>query len=204
MDPPIQKVLDMRNQGLSDNQIIQSLQQEGYDSQVVLEAMEMADEHGNQKFNQNNIPPQNQMKQEPSSVAQNQNNINPIQNNQLPPSNNNNNSNNNEDMEELIEAVIDEKWSEIEKNINKVLEWKDGVDERIGSMKSDIDNLKKNFEDLHKAILGKIGDYDKNINDVGSQLKAMEKVFSNVLPTFSDNVNELSRIADKLKGSNKK
>ncbi|MGM5483650.1 MAG: hypothetical protein ACQER9_01890 [Nanobdellota archaeon] len=200
MDPPVQKVLDMRKQGLSDNQIIQSLQQEGFDSQIVLEAMEMADEHGNQNFNQNNIPPQNQMKQQPSSVSSQKDPVNPIQNNQPPPSNNNNN----EDMEELIEAVIDEKWSEVEKNINKVLEWKDSVDERIGSMKSDIDNLKKNFEDLHKAILGKIGDYDKNINEVGSQLKAMEKVFSNVLPTFSDNVNELNRIADKLKNSDKK
>ena len=35
--------------------------------------------------------------------------------------------------------------------------------------------------------------------EVGSELQAMEKVFSKVLPQFVENVNELSRITDKVK-----
>ena len=120
---------------------------------------------------------------------------------QQSPQQNNSSSagNTDEDIEELIEAIIDEKWAEVEKDINRVIEWKDGVDEKIGSIQEDIKQLQTDFDDLHKAILGKIGDYDKNILNVGSQLKAMEEVFSKVLPTFTDNVSELSRIADKLK-----
>jgi hypothetical protein len=39
--------------------------------------------------------------------------------------------------------------------------------------------------------------------EVGAELQAMEKVFSKVLPQFVDNVNELSRITDKVKTNNK-
>jgi len=41
--PPTQKVVAMRQQGLSNNQIIQMLQREGYDSNLVFEAMSQAD-----------------------------------------------------------------------------------------------------------------------------------------------------------------
>ena len=41
-----QKVGDMRKKGLSDNQILQSLQQEGHTSKEVLDAFEIAD-HAN-------------------------------------------------------------------------------------------------------------------------------------------------------------
>ena len=39
----------------------------------------------------------------------------------------------------------------------------------------------------------------KNILEVGTEIKAMEKVFQKVLPTFTSTVNELSRITGNLK-----
>ncbi|NTV23160.1 MAG: hypothetical protein HGA85_02160, partial [Nanoarchaeota archaeon] len=53
--------------------------------------------------------------------------------------------------------------------------------------------------DLNRAIVSKVNEYDKHILEVGSDVKAMEKVFSKVLPAFAENVNELSRIANTLK-----
>ncbi len=195
---PTQRVLEMRQTGLTDNQIIQALQHDGYNSQQTLEALEMAD--------MNNIgirfpeAPAREMSQNPSNIAQppfmqqmnNSFSPPPMMQSSAPQAND-------QDMEELIEAIIDEKWAEVEKDINRVLEWKDSVDEKIGGLTAQVTDLKKSFDDLQKAILGKVGDYDKNILNVGIQLKAMEEVFSKVLPTFTDNVSELTRIADKLK-----
>lgn len=220
-DIPTDKVRDMRKKGLTDNQIIQSLQHEGYNSQQTLEAMEMADLNQNAGMSfAGGPPPQTPMKQQPQSISS----MPPPMNNNMPPpmsgpanspagissgapnqnqSNTDNNSQsliNDQDMEELIEAIIDEKWAEVEKDIGRIIEWKDSVDEKIGNLTAQVTDLKTNFNDLHKAILGKVGDYDKNILEVGTQLKAMEEVFSKVLPTFTDNVGELNRIADKLKG----
>jgi len=41
--------------------------------------------------------------------------------------------------------------------------------------------MKDEVENLHKAIVAKIGEYDKNLLDVGTEIKAMEKVFQKVM-----------------------
>ncbi|MBI1969996.1 hypothetical protein HYS48_04850, partial [Candidatus Woesearchaeota archaeon] len=46
----------------------------------------------------------------------------------------------------------------------------------------------------------KIGNYDQSIKDVSTEIRALEKVFQKILPGFVENVNELSRIAQTLKG----
>jgi hypothetical protein len=104
-----------------------------------------------------------------------------------------------EEIEEVVETIIDERWKEVTENIKKVIDWKNLMDQRFERMDQEIKDLKENFNELYKAIVGKIGDYDKNLLKVGSDLKAMEKVFSKVLPTFTENVNDLSRIAEDIK-----
>ena len=106
---------------------------------------------------------------------------------------------NNVTSEELIEAMIDEKWNELLKDINKVIDWKNSTESRIGAMEQQFSDLKDSFDRLHEAIIGKIGDYDRNILNVSSEIKAMEKVFSKVLPVFTKNVSELNRVTVALK-----
>ena len=48
-------------------------------------------------------------------------------------------------------------------------------------------------------MLEKVGEYDKHIGDVGTEVKALEKVFQKVLPGFIENVSELSRITEEMK-----
>jgi septation ring formation regulator EzrA len=101
--------------------------------------------------------------------------------------------------EELVESIIEEKWGDLLKDINKVIEWKNKTETRIVSLEQKFNDLKESFDQLHRAVVGKVGEYDKHILEVGSELKAMEKVFQKVLPSFTDNVSELSRIVDKVK-----
>ena len=102
-------------------------------------------------------------------------------------------------IEELAEAIIDEKWKEITANISRVIDWKEKTEQRIIKIEADIEGLKGNFDKLHTSILEKVGEYDKHIMDVGTEVKALEKVFQKILPGFLENVNELSRITDNLK-----
>jgi hypothetical protein len=85
------------------------------------------------------------------------------------------------------------------KDINKIIDWKNKTEARMTQIEQEFQDLKAEFDKVHNAVLGKIGEYDKNILDVGAEIKAMEKVFSKVLPQFTDNVNELTRITDTLK-----
>jgi hypothetical protein len=101
--------------------------------------------------------------------------------------------------EELIEAIIDEKWNELVKDITKILEWKTSAESKISKIEQQVVDLRNEFDKLHTAIVGKIGDYDKHILDVGAEIQSMEKVFAKVLPVFTQNVSELTRITDDLK-----
>ncbi|MCF7860926.1 hypothetical protein K9M79_01680 [Candidatus Woesearchaeota archaeon] len=104
-----------------------------------------------------------------------------------------------ERIEEIAEAIIDEKWDQLIKNVNRIVEWKTVTEAKLSRMDQEFNDLKGNFDSLHKAIIGKIGEYDKNILSVGTEIKAMEKVFQKVLPTFTENVSELSRITKIMK-----
>lgn len=102
-------------------------------------------------------------------------------------------------IEEIVEAVIDEKWNELVKDITTIIEWKNQAQNTIVTIEQQFRDLKGEFDKLHQALIAKIGEYDKNILDVGAEIKAMEKVFSKVLPVFTENVSELSRVSKSLK-----
>lgn len=102
-------------------------------------------------------------------------------------------------VEEIAEAIIDEKWEELVRNLNKFSEWKEKTDSTISKMEQEITDVRDSFDKLHRAIIGKIGEYDQNILNVGTEIKAMERVFQKILPTFTENVNELAQITKDAK-----
>ena len=66
---------------------------------------------------------------------------------------------------------------------------------KIAQIQQQINDLNASFDSLHKGVLGKITEYDENLTNVGTEIKAMEKVFSKVLPSLTESVNKLDRFA---------
>ena len=197
---PVDMVLKMREQGLSNNQIITSLQREGYDTTQVFDAMNQADlkrangapVEDNGAEIQNQVYPEELM-DEPQQVEQQPSYQEP--------------SYNNKDVtkiEEIVEAVVEEKWVDLVKDVNKITEWKSKVESDTASIKQEIDDLKESFNGLQKNIIGKIDEYDKNIIKVSTNIKAMENVFQKAIPTFTENINELARTVESLKNISRK
>lgn len=197
---PVDMVLRMREQGLSNNQIISSLQREGYQTTDIFDAMNQADlkrangapaeEEGvmqNQIYPEELIDEPQQFEQQPSYQEPN-----------------NNNDNNITRVEELVEAVIEEKWVDLVKDVNKITEWKSSVESDIISINQEIEDLKLSFNELQKNIVSKIDEYDKNIVKVSTNIKAMENVFQKAIPTFTENINELARTVESLKNISSK
>ncbi len=199
---PTDMVIQMRRQGISNNQIIQSLQRMGYRSHEIFDAMNQADIKGgvegamldqidpgmdvsSQAYPQmQQMPQQSQQFQQPQ--FQQQKSDDPTYK-----------------IEEIAEAIIDEKWEEMLENLKKIAEWKAVTETRLSAMEQEIKDLKESYKDLHSGVLGKVKEYDKNITDVGTEIKAMSKVFEKITPVLSQNVNDLSRIAETMKKSQK-
>ncbi|MBN1157066.1 hypothetical protein JXA85_05585 [Candidatus Woesearchaeota archaeon] len=184
-DVPVDKVINLKKQGLNNNQIVQSLQREGYRTDQVFDAMNQSDLKGGI----DNMPMQNdaQYNEMPQQQPAMQRRM------EMPQ------MHDSERVEEIAEAIIDEKWRELTKNIDKIIEWKDKTEARINSIEQEFEQLKKGFDSLHTAILGKVSEYDQNIINLGAEIKAMEKIFQKLIPTFVENVSELTRITQKMK-----
>ena len=196
---PTEAVLSMRQQGLSNNQIVTALQREGYASPQILDAMNQADmrqqttrpfdtEGGNMA--DPNAPMAGGGLPPPGAGP-----AYPVGGEELPPME----EGGTERIEELAEAIIDEKWNDLMENINRIVEWKEKTEERLTQMETTMKSIKDDFDKMHTSILERVGDYDKHISDVGTEVKALEKVFQKVLPGFMENVSELSKITENLK-----
>ena len=207
---PTDYVLSMRQQGLSNNQIIQSLQRAQYAPQQIADAMAQADI----KYDVEAMPMQSQ---EAASAASSYGQDNypappPASTEQESPMSESPAFNmagaessvedagiSVEALQQLIEQIIEEKWDDLVKNVSRVVEWKDKMDTKIATIEQQIAELRNSFDKLHTSILEKIGDYDKTMTSVGTDIKALEQVFKKILPGFVENVSELSRITEDLK-----
>jgi len=197
-------VLQMRQQGMSNNQIIQTLQNQGFDSNLIFDALNQADIKGGVEsvpmaqndFNQNNM--QNPM-QMPSGGGPPPMNSPPPMDAPMGAPMPSDSGSSLDRIEEIAEAIIDEKWNEIVNSINKIIDWKDRTEARISRIDQQISDMKQDFDNLTKGVLGKIGEYDQNLTNIGSEIKAMDKVFQKVLPTLTENVHALDTITKNLK-----
>jgi len=195
--PPVQQVMNMRQQGLSNNQITQNLQREGFKTHDIFDAMNQADlKTGVGPAPMENAPPPQNPMQPPQGPPQMPPNMPPPMEvtdvgGTLNPMD--------ERIEEVAEAIIDEKWSDLLDSVKKIIDWKESTTQRIDKIEQKFVDLKTEFDKLHSSILDRIGQYDSNMTDIGSEIKALEKVFQKILPTLTENVNELSRISSDFK-----
>ncbi|MBI5391032.1 hypothetical protein HZB02_06085 [Candidatus Woesearchaeota archaeon] len=199
---PTDMVISMRQQGLSNNQIVQNLQRDGYSSSQIFDAMNQADVKASVEGSA--VPLEGDVPENPmQGMMDNSSPSNQSQDPRAPPGFSMQDMGNGrvdkQMIEEVTEAIIEEKWNVLVKNLNKIIEWKNATNEKILKMDQAFEDLKRNFEELHKALIGKVGDYDRSLLAVSSDIKAMEKVFSDVLPILTKNVNELSRVTRDIK-----
>ena len=184
-------VVEMQQKGFSNDQIAQSLQQQGYNAAQISDAInkasfgpmqaapEMTQDYG---MYEQQYPQEQQGYRQPEE--------------QFPLG---------EDrMQEIAEAIIDEKWEEFAKDIQKVIEWKEKSEDRLAKLEQQLIDLRLSIDSLTKSIMGKITQYDQNILDVGTEVKAMEKVFQKVLPSLTESVNKLDRMSKAYKEPPKK
>jgi DNA-binding transcriptional MerR regulator len=191
MNPlPTNQIKTMRAQGMDNNSIIQSLQKEGFSISNIFDAMNQVDMPGFQptpKKEEDFGMPQNQS----SNSFQDKSSNSSLDLSQV------------STTEELVEAIIDEKWSELADNINKIVDWKNSTNDKVVALEQKFHDLKSDFDKVHKALLGKLERYDESIGGVNANVSAMEKTFSKMLPLFSENIAELSRVVSELKESKK-
>lgn len=184
---PINEVRQLRVQGFSDNQIIDELKGKGYSLPQINDALAQAAIAGPDLGAMEGTLPPAEMEAAPATVPPET-----VSAAALP-----------EELhgriEEIAESIIDEKWDLLITEVKRIIEWKDGVEENLSKLTDDVGRLKEDFKELHQGVLGKLEDYDTKMTEVGTELKAVGKVFKEVIPEFVENVKELKAITKGVK-----
>jgi len=102
-------------------------------------------------------------------------------------------------IHEITEAIVNERWEELMSSMGNIAIWKERTDSNILSMKQEIIRANNRVENMQNAILGKVKDYDEGLRNVGTEMRALEKVFERILEPMTSNIKELERITQELK-----
>ena len=188
---PIEQVLMMKQQGYTNNQIVQTLQSQGYNTSQIFDAINQA---GLSTFQATPEPEQQETGMPDYGQVYKQQYQQSPQAFQAPREIQAPASIDEERIQEVAEAIIDEKWEELAKDIKKVIEWKERSEDRLAKLEQQIIDLRLGIDSLTKSVISKVSSYDQNIMDVGTEIKAMEKVFQKVLPNLTESVNKLDRM----------
>lgn len=197
---PIDQIMAMKQRGMSTNQIIPELERQGYNSSQIFDVLSQINISGNAQFDNpmdmpQDMPHQEPFYQQPYTQTQQQ----PYDYAQTQREQAQEETITKEQIEEIAEAIIDEKWKEFEHDVRIILEWKEKTEKKINEVGQQVKDLADSLNNLHKSLLSKISEYDRNILDVGTEIKAMEKVFEKVLPSLTENVNKLERMSKSTK-----
>ena len=188
---PIDQIKQLKEQGMSDNQIIDELKTKNFSLTQINDALAQS-AVANPEMPMGGPGPE-AMPTEPMGM-------NPPGSEEMPAPQTEKMG---EDMygriEEIAEGIIDEKWDSLIEEVKKIIDWKDGVETTITKLHGDVDKLKTDFGELHQGVLGKLEDYDTRMSEVGTELKAVGKVFKDVVPEFVENVKELKGITKGIK-----
>ncbi|HLD15621.1 MAG TPA: hypothetical protein VJB94_03515 [Candidatus Nanoarchaeia archaeon] len=196
--PPVDLVLELKNRGFSKEQIVDNLQRQGYSSQLIEESLNQAEIKGSiedapspsfseMQSSSLHSTPQEQSRAFIPQAPQQQIQLQAISTRPA------------ENIEEIAEAIVEEKFKRAMEDFGDFNTFRERVRTEIVSMKQEMLRMQSRFDSMQQAVIGKVQDYDKNISDVGVEIKALEKVLQNIIRPLSSNIKELSKIVDEMK-----
>ena len=178
----IEDVQRMRSEGKSDDDIAQTLQQQGISPQQVYEAMQQAvikdavtsDATQQSAYDESMQPSIGQSPQADYSQQYSQ------QDQQDYSQQNYSQGLSSETIAEIAEQAIVEKMSLLRADLEKILDFKNSTDAKMEMFDERIKRIEKIIDRLQLSILQKVGEYMTNVEDLKKELLETQKTFTTV------------------------
>ncbi len=189
----IPDVSDMVKNGLSDQDIIDNLRQQGYDSTAIKTALLNASKTPQPQAQPAPSAPQfndvdiQSFQPQPQPIPSKSDSKRPISDQAM------------ETIQQVLEQIIDEKWKAASSELAALRSAERSNSNKIEQINEDMDKLSQRIDNVQNVMLGKTEDYNKTLSDVNIELQAFEKVIDRLVPTISDSIKELRDLIDDLK-----
>jgi len=99
-----------------------------------------------------------------------------------------------ETVNEIAEQIIEEKIEGMTKQISSFTKFKEDVQFEIQKINERLSKIDVKFEELQMAIIKKIGQYGENIENINKEMRMTQQSFSKMLDPLADNLRELQKI----------
>jgi DNA-binding transcriptional MerR regulator len=109
-----------------------------------------------------------------------------------------------ETINEVADQIVDEKTSKMKKQITSLIKFKEDAQLEIERVSKQLAKIESTMNELQMAIIGKIGEYGKDIQNISREMSTTQESFSKVLNPLTDNIRELQKITGKTKTSKPK
>jgi hypothetical protein len=104
-----------------------------------------------------------------------------------------------EQIEEIAEAIVEEKMQELSSSLGNIDMWKERVTAEINAIKQEVLRQRNHIENLQVTLAGKVDVYNKSVTSLSTEMKALSKVMEKIIQPLTMNVKDLSRIVEKFK-----
>jgi len=209
----VNRVVQMQQQGMSDNDIVTTLKNEGVSPKDISDSLAQAkikmavsqeepmtaDNQAQQYAEQQYVPqeqqyaPQEQQYAYPEQGQQQyapQTQYAPQEQQYAYPEQN---SMSIETMTEIIDRIIAEKLKEINQKIKPVIDFKTKAEEDIADLKERVKRMESMSDALQKAVIGKIGEFGQSTSMIHQDLENLHGTVSKLMNPLIDNYNELKK-----------
>jgi hypothetical protein len=103
------------------------------------------------------------------------------------------------ELQRVIEEIIEEKWSGVEDKLNALEVWKAKLEGNISESNNRIAALNQRLDSISKGIFDKTESYQGTMEDVNTQMEAVEKLMGKLVPSLAEEIKELRDVVEKLK-----
>ncbi|HEX32968.1 MAG TPA: hypothetical protein ENG01_00975 [Candidatus Aenigmarchaeota archaeon] len=174
---PVNMIIQLRQKGLSNEDIIRYLKSKGYSIESIRDAIAQADIKQQSVGAPASIPTPPPV---PGATPD-------IEDEKI------------EKIERILEQIIDEKWKGVETRIREIEVMKSKVEARITVVEQKIRDIEARLDSFDKALMSRMEEYSQTMQDVNAEVKALEKVMGKLVPAMNENISELRDIVKKLK-----
>lgn len=208
-DSDVPDVTEMVKNGMSEQDIIDNLRQQGYDSTSIKTALVNATLAAGSPQNMPppaprqpqmsmpqsfSMPPQQTFSPPPQPAPQAQMPKPDVQKSGL-------SDQALDTIQQVLEQIIEEKWQSASADLSSIKTSVKANKANSDNLDDKISKLNQRLDSIQNVMLGKTEDYNKTLSDVNVELQAFEKVIDRLIPTISDSIKELRDLIDDLKST---
>jgi DNA-binding transcriptional MerR regulator len=102
-------------------------------------------------------------------------------------------------INDIAEQIFEEKNSEIRRQVSEFIKFQEEAGYAVQKIEERLTRLENTFNEMQTAILKKVGDYGQDIKDISSEMKKTQETFSTIVAPITKNISDLKDIAKSKK-----